>query len=103
PRARPSPAEPARTPGNSGPSRQPRRRGRCRRERLLHHAQHLLASALQDRLQATEVEPSQLDGPGPTKGAETEVGEKVNREDRPRSEEHTSELQSLRHLVCRLL
>src|SRR5262245_62592427 len=25
------------------------------------------------------------------------------RHDRPRSEEHTSELQSLRHLVCRLL
>src|SRR5258705_2036657 len=25
------------------------------------------------------------------------------RNDRPRSEEHTSELQSLRHLVCRLL
>src|SRR5262245_63415984 len=34
-------------------------------------------------------------------------GEQVDDEDRrvsaPRSEEHTSELQSLRHLVCRLL
>src|SRR5437899_8896451 len=29
--------------------------------------------------------------------------EKIGRGSRPRSEEHTSELQSLRHLVCRLL
>src|ERR1035441_10946057 len=30
-------------------------------------------------------------------------GPPPNREQHPRSEEHTSELQSLRHLVCRLL
>src|SRR5258705_9823318 len=31
------------------------------------------------------------------------VGTRVSRETNHRSEEHTSELQSLRHLVCRLL
>src|SRR5437899_6110658 len=28
---------------------------------------------------------------------------RANKDDSPRSEEHTSELQSLRHIVCRLL
>src|SRR5947199_2351722 len=32
-----------------------------------------------------------------------ERGDQTAGVDRPRSEEHTSELQSLRHLVCRLL
>src|ERR1035441_10697340 len=31
------------------------------------------------------------------------AGLKAMMEDKPRSEEHTSEIQSLRHLVCRLL
>src|SRR5262245_62327684 len=33
----------------------------------------------------------------------SEVSVSFGRDDRDRSEEHTSELQSLRHLVCRLL
>src|SRR5205814_8768744 len=36
-------------------------------------------------------------------GAATDSGPKQFAQHQPRSEEHTSELQSLRHLVCRLL
>src|SRR5205814_9806592 len=40
---------------------------------------------------------------GHTDGPRREPDLGANRIDRKRSEEHTSELQSLRHLVCRLL
>ena len=40
-----------------------RRRGQRRRERLLHHAQHLRARALLDRGEAAELEPAELDAP----------------------------------------
>src|SRR5436853_4886644 len=39
----------------------------------------------------------------PRPGASAATGAIIRRDASPRSEEHTSELQSLRHLVCRLL
>src|SRR5262245_65061969 len=41
--------------------------------------------------------------PGPAERADHGAAHPAGAEDRDRSEEHTSELQSLRHLVCRLL
>src|SRR5207244_6939904 len=52
------------------------------RERLLHDAQHLLARALDDRLEASELESSELDSALHAHGQEAEVGEEAAREDR---------------------
>src|SRR5262249_49136618 len=59
----------------------PGRLGR-RREGLLHDAEDLLAPPLCHRDEAAELEPRQLDETGAANRPETEVGEKVRREDR---------------------
>src|SRR5262245_62904477 len=52
---------------------------------------------------ATEKAVAMLQGACPDVVPQTPVGRLEAMEKRVRSEEHTSELQSLRHLVCRLL
>src|SRR2546429_7405357 len=46
---------------------------------------------------------SRRSGATPVRPVRVEAGERVTRQPRTRSEEHTSELQSRLHLVCRLL
>src|SRR3712207_6908196 len=76
-------------------SRDARRRQRARQDRL--HRQGALAERLRDdrgrRAAAVQPAVQQLDDAGPHGGAAPG----------PRSEEHTSELQSRQYLVCRLL
>src|SRR6266508_123173 len=55
------------------------RRGR---ERLLDHAQDLLALAFDHRLQAAELEPCELDASGATQRLEPEIRQEVGRKDR---------------------
>src|SRR2546425_8190004 len=77
-------------------SRQPAERGELDLLRLLARARHVLDEHYAELLVGARVEQPQADV-APEQG---EVGGPARR---PRSEEHTSELQSLAYLVCRLL
>src|SRR5215208_3060955 len=58
-----------------------------RREGLLDHAEDAGPGALDDGLEASELQAAELDAAGRADGQEAEVGQEVPREDRPVDEE----------------